>query len=183
MQRRSVAPYAIVIVGIVIACALMGLCVLQLIQSRHDALEHAGEASRNIGILAERDIERNFELYDLSLQAVIRGLHLPGVMTAPPAVRRAAMFDHAMTAEYLGSMLVFDAEGNIVFDSANDPPRKGNFSDRKYFTVHRDNANVGLYISDPFASRLRGGTLSLALSRRISNPDGSFKYLQADAFR
>ncbi|CAJ0819177.1 hypothetical protein LMG19087_03679 [Ralstonia wenshanensis] len=174
MNRRTLAPYSIVVIGIVIACALMGLCLLQLFQSRNDSLERARETSRNVGLLAERDIERNFELYDLSLLAVIHNLHLPNVMSAPLALRQAVLFDHAMTAEYLGSMLVLDAGGNIILDSANDVPRQGNFADRKYFTVHRDNPNVGLYVSDPFSSRLRGGAPSIALTRRISNPDGSF---------
>ncbi|EDT40266.1 sensor domain-containing diguanylate cyclase [Burkholderia ambifaria] len=174
MQSRPAAPYTIVVVGIVIACALMGLCVLQLFQSRNDARERASETSRNLGLIAERDIERNFELYDLSLQAVINGLNRPDVMNAPVSLRRAVLFDNAMTAEFLGSMLVLDAAGNIVLDSANDVPRRGNFADRKYFTVHRDNPDAGLFISDPFTSRLRGGALSIGLTRRISNPDGSF---------
>ncbi|WP_321942482.1 sensor domain-containing diguanylate cyclase [Burkholderia cenocepacia] len=174
MQHRTAAPYFVVAVGIVIACALMGLCVLQLFQSRHDALERASETSRNLGLMAERDIERNLELYDLSLQALIHGLQRPDVMAAAPALRREALFDHAMTAQFIGSQLVLDADGNIILDSANDVPRKGNFADRRYFTIHRDNPNVGLYVSDPFVSRLRAGMLSIALSRRISNPDGSF---------
>lgn len=174
MNRRTLAPYLIIVIGIVVACALMGLCVLQLLQSREDALERARETSRNVGLLAERDIERNFELYDLSLQAVIHSLQLPQLVSASPALRRAVLFDHAMTAQYLGSMLVLDANGDIILDSAYDVPRKGNFADRQYFKVHRDNPNAGLYISEPFASRLRGGAPSIALSRRISNPDGSF---------
>ncbi|WP_175916034.1 MULTISPECIES: sensor domain-containing diguanylate cyclase [unclassified Burkholderia] len=174
MQFRSAAPQTIVVIGIVIACALMGLCVLQLFQSRNDALERASETSRNLGLIAERDIERNFELYDLSLQAVIAGLQRHDVMAAPAGLRRAVLFDNAMTAQFLGSMLVLDAGGNIVLDSANDVPRHGNFADRKYFTVHRDNPDAGLYVSDPFTSRLRGGSPSIGLTRRISNPDGSF---------
>lgn len=45
----------------------MGLRVLQLLQSRDDALERARGPSRNLGQIAER----NFELYDLSLPAVV----------------------------------------------------------------------------------------------------------------
>lgn len=174
MQSRSTTAYYVVAIGTIIACALMGLCVLQLLQSRHDALDRARETSRNLGLMAERDIERNVELYDLSLQAVLHGLQRTDVMNSSASLRRAVLFDHAMTAQFLGAMLVLDAGGNIILDSANDVPRQGNFSNRKYFTVHRDNPNVGLYVSDPFASRLRGGMLSIALSRRISNPDGSF---------
>ncbi|WP_241171654.1 sensor domain-containing diguanylate cyclase [Burkholderia multivorans] len=143
-------------------------------QSRQDALDRARETSRNLALVAERGITRNVELYNLSLEAVLQGLRRPNVMAASPALRRGVLFDHAMTAQYLGSMLVLDAQGNIVLDSQNDVPRHGNFSDRKYFTVHRVRADVGLYVSDPFASRLRGGTPSIVLSRRVSNPDGSF---------
>ncbi|RQT97035.1 GGDEF domain-containing protein [Burkholderia cenocepacia] len=174
MQPRSSAPHYVVAIGVIIACALMGLCILQLFQSRNDALERARETSHNLALVAERDIARNFELYNLSLEAVIQGLRRPDVMAASPALRRGVLFDHAMTAQYLGSMLVLDAQGNIVLDSQNDVPRQGNFADRKYFTVHRDRDDVGLYVSDPFESRLRGGTPSIALTRRISNPDGSF---------
>ncbi|WP_176046477.1 sensor domain-containing diguanylate cyclase [Burkholderia sp. BCC1644] len=174
MQQRSAAPLYVVLVGVAIACVLMGLCTLQLLQSRDDALDRARETSRNLGLMAERDIERNFELYDLSLQAVIQGLQRPDVMAAAPSLRNGVLFDHAMTAEFLGSMLVLDRDGNIQLDSANDVPRKGNFADRKYFTIHRDNPNIGLYVSDPFESRLRRGMPSIALTRRISRPDGSF---------
>ncbi|WP_175812177.1 sensor domain-containing diguanylate cyclase [Burkholderia contaminans] len=174
MHRRTAAPYLIVAIGVVVACALMGLCVLQLFQSRDDARERASETSRNLGLVAERDIERNFEIYDLSLIALINGLQRPDVMAAAPALRRDVLFEHSMNAPFIGSQLVLDANGDILLDSTQDVPRHGNFADRKYFTVHRDDPNVGLYVSAPFASHLRGGTSSIALSRRISNPDGSF---------
>ena len=71
-------------------------------------------------------------------------------------------------------MLVIDAKGNLVIDSATEAPRKINFADRKYFRVPRDNPNVGLYVSGPYRSRLREGLRIVVLSRRISRPDGSF---------
>lgn len=74
----------------------------------------------------------------------------------------------------IGSVLVLDAAGNIILDSASDEPRNSNFADRKYFTIQRDRPDVGLYVSDPYASRLRGGPPLIALSRRLSNADGSF---------
>ncbi|RKF35907.1 diguanylate cyclase [Paraburkholderia fungorum] len=167
-------PHAIILGGIFTALVMVSLCATVLYQGRMDAMDRARETSRNLALIAERDIERNFELYALSLQAVVDGMRDPAVLSLPPGLRRQVLFDRAATAKYLGSMLVLNASGNIVVDSAGDVPRQGNFSDRKYFTVQRDNPNVGLYISDPFASRLRNGTLSIALSRRLSHPDGSF---------
>ncbi|MBN3754840.1 diguanylate cyclase [Paraburkholderia sp. Tr-20389] len=153
---------------------MLGICGVILFQARVDALNRARETSHNLALLAERDIERNFELYDLSMQAVVEGLRDPEVRGSSAHLQRLALFDRAATARYLTAMLVIDASGQIILDAANDTPRSGNFSDRPYFIVQRDNPNVGLYVSDPYVSRLRNGALSIALSRRISNPDGSF---------
>lgn len=168
------APSAIVAAGAFIALFMVSICAYVLYQGRLDAMARATETSRNLALIAERDIERNFELYALSLQAVVDGVNDPEVMAATPRVRNQALFDQAATATYLGSMFVMDAKGGIVLDSANTVPRKGNFSDRDYFKVHRDDPRVGLYVSDPYFSRLRDNSPSIALSRRISRPDGSF---------
>ena len=175
IKRKLVASSLLIAgSGAFIAIVMVGLCGMVLYQSREDALNHTRESLRDIALIAERDIERNFELYELSLQAVVDGLKDPEVMSLSPRLRREVLFDRAASAKYLGSMLVLDAKGNIILDSGSDKPRQANFADREYFTVQRDNPAIGMYLSDPYTSRLRGGTPSIALSRRISNPDGSF---------
>lgn len=174
LRFNLLTPPAIIVGALVVACFMVALCGAVLFQSRADALARATETSRNIALIAERDIERNFELYALSLQAVIDGVRDPDVMALPPRLRREALFDRAASASYLGSILVLDATGQVMLDSLGDTPPDANFADRKYFTVQRDNPNAGLFVSDPYRSRLRGGSPSIALSRRISNPDGSF---------
>lgn len=167
-------PGAIVAGALFIAAFMMGLCGVVVYQARADALDHARDTARNIALIAERDIERNFELYGLSLQAVIEGIHNPEIMGASPTLRDAALFDRAATASYLGSILVLDETGHVKLDSLTDKPVTMSFADRRYFTVHRDRPDVGLFVSDPYRSRLRAGSPSIALSRRISKPDGSF---------
>ncbi|MGF6812818.1 diguanylate cyclase (GGDEF)-like protein [Paraburkholderia sp. Clong3] len=174
LLRWLMGPHALFWGGLVIAVVMVSLCVTSLYQSRKDALDRARETSRNLTLIAERDIERNFELYALSLQAVVDGLGNQKVMALPPDLRGQLLFDRAATAKNLGSMLVLDASGNVIIDAGNDTPRKGNFADRDYFKVQRDNPNAGLYVSAPFRSRLRNGSPSIALSRRVSHPDGSF---------
>ncbi|SPB17227.1 diguanylate cyclase [Caballeronia novacaledonica] len=173
-RARTSAPNVIVLCGTLIALVMMGLCALVLYQGRVDALDRARDTSRNLALLAERDIERNFELYELSLQAVVEGVQRDDVVNLPPHLRNDVLFDRAATARDLGSILVLDESGKIVIDSASVTPREGNFSDRRYFTIQRDNPSTGLYLSSPYASRLRGGAPSIALSRRLSHPDGSF---------
>ncbi len=125
---------------------MVSLCAASLYQSRQDALDRARETSRNVALIAERDIERNFELYGLSLQSVVDGLGNLDVMALPPRLRNQILFDGATAAKNLGSMLVFDASGKIIIDAGNDAPRTGNFADRDYFVVQRDNPNAGLYV-------------------------------------
>ena len=174
--------------GVVIALMMVAICAVVLYQSRVDATERATDGLRNIAAMAEHDIERNFELYALSLQAAVDGVNDHEVMAASGRLRNIALFDRAATASYLGSMLVLDANGNIVFDAAGEVPRVANFADREYFRVHQQRSNVGLYVGHPYASRLRNGSLSIPLSRRISHTDGSFAgvvllAIQLDYFR
>lgn len=174
--------------GVVIALMMVAICAVVLYQSRVDATERATDGLRNIAAMAEHDIERNFELYALSLQAAVDGVNDHEVMAASGRLRNIALFDRAATASYLGSMLVLDAKGNIVFDAAGEVPRVANFADREYFRVHQQRSDVGLYVGHPYASRLRNGSLSIPLSRRISHTDGSFAgvvllAIQLDYFR
>jgi diguanylate cyclase (GGDEF)-like protein len=175
-------PNAIVVGGVVAALTLVLLCAVALYQSRMDALDHAQESSHSIALAAQRDIERNFEIYALSLHAVADGMAQPDVMALPPHLRRMVLFDRAATADYQGGMYVLDASGNIVVDSESDVPRKGNFADRRWFTVQRDHADAGLFISDPYVARMGGG-LRMALSLRLSHPDGSFAGVAVMAIR
>ncbi|WP_038710393.1 sensor domain-containing diguanylate cyclase [Burkholderia sp. lig30] len=168
------SPRGVLVSGLVLLLFSWGLCASVLIESRHDAYDHAVENARNVMLLIERDIARNIELYDLSVQSVVDGISDPQVMSLPPSIRNRVLFDRAASGKYLGSIFVMDPQGNIVLDSGAAPPRQGNFAFRDYFAVHRDGKVRGLYISKPYASRLLHGALTIALSRRITRPDGSF---------
>ncbi|WP_233799580.1 sensor domain-containing diguanylate cyclase [Paraburkholderia sp. HP33-1] len=168
-MRRDGVIYA----GCGVVLAMLALCGYSLYQSREDAIARALDSSRDVATITERDIARNFELYAASLQAVADGLGRPGVLDSPQ-LRREILFDRAATGQYAGAIVVIDALGNVVMNSENGVPRAGNFSDRPYFKIHRENPDFGLDVSAPYSSRLRPGSRSIALSRRLSRPDGSF---------
>lgn len=167
-------PNIVIAISIVLASAILAIAIWLLAQMHEDALRRAQDSVFNVSLLVERDVSRNLEIYDLSLRAVIDGLKQPGVLNLPPKIRQMVLFDGSSSAKDLGSILVVDAAGNIVFDSQASPPRRINLADRDYFQVQRDSPNVGLYISHPFTPRVSSNNVSIALSRRISQPDGSF---------
>ena len=172
-QRAASAP-VVVAAGSLFALLMVALCAWSLLEGRQDAMRFSSESQQNIAMVVERDVQRNFELYNLSLDAVVDGMQQPEVMALPPSLRQQVLFDRAATAQYLGSMLVLNSAGDITIDSERVTPRAGNFADRHYFAIQRDNPHAGLFISDPFDSRLRDGAPSIALTRRISQPDGAF---------
>jgi diguanylate cyclase (GGDEF)-like protein len=167
-------PNIVIAISIVLASAILAIAVWVLAQMRDDALRRAQDSVFNVSLLVERDVSRNLEIYDLSLRAVLDGLKQPGVLALTPAIRQMVLFDGSASAKDLGSMFVLDAAGNIVFDSQAVPPRRINLARRDYFQVHRDSPNVGLYVSHPFTPTTNTEDESIALSRRISLPDGSF---------
>jgi diguanylate cyclase (GGDEF)-like protein len=166
--------------GLVLATGLglAAICLVFAAVLYDDYLEVRARAilqASNIAALADQDIARNIELYNLSIQAVIDGVSDPDVMRQPAAIRQAILFDRSATARGMGSLLVLDETGTIIIDSASRESRSGNFADRDYFLVHKtERTDSGLYISHPYQSRLRQGDWSIALSRRLAHQDGSF---------
>ncbi len=173
--RTGPSARGLTLFGLLVAlCTLLAGTVV-LLDARQDAWRQAEQASANLVLALERDISRTVAAYDLSIQGTADALRLPGLDEVSPELRQAAVFDRAATADYLGSMLVLDAQGTIVADSTAPVPHPLNLADRDYFQVHRDRADAGLFVSRPFRSRLRGGDPSIALSRRLSAADGRFE--------
>ncbi|CAG4891675.1 sensor domain-containing diguanylate cyclase [Paraburkholderia saeva] len=176
-------PNAVIAISLGLATVIFALSLWVLVEMRKDALRRAQESAFNVSLLVERDTARNLEVYDLSLRSVIEGLQQPGIMQLPPAIRRMVLFDGSASAKDLGSMIVIDETGKVILDSQASPPRDMNLADRDYFRVHRDSPDVGLYISHPYSPRYSHDTQSIALSRRISKPDGSFAGVVAGTMR
>jgi two-component system sensor histidine kinase/response regulator len=166
MRRLFIGAAAVVLGGV-------ALMAWTSIDERRATWDHAIETQQNIRSALAQDVQRTIETYDLSLRAVVDGLKLPGIWTIDPKMRRSVLFDGAATAHDLGGLLMLDQTGKIVIDSGNDKQRPGNYSDRDYFRVHREQADIGLYISAPNKGRF-SGEWSIFLSRRVDRPDGSF---------
>jgi PAS domain S-box-containing protein len=176
--RRDKAPQATPSITLLVAGAagvLVSVVLLSawlLWDARRIALQDAAQSSANLVATVEHDITHTFELYDLSLQAVVDGLKLPGIDAVDPAIRNEVLFDRAATARYLGALQVVDETGKVTMDSRQATPPNENFADRQFFRVLRDHPALGPYIGAPF--KAPSGVWSLSVSRRLNHPDGSF---------
>ena len=156
-----------------IMLGVMALMIWTLSDERSRAWNRAVETSQNLDAALAHDIERNVEVYDLSLRAVVEGLKLKDIWRVSPEIRRSALFDGAASAQDLGGILVVDSAGTVIMDSrsANPPPRS--FAKADFFKALRDDPTIGLFIGVPFRNS-HDGDWMIGLSRRRTNADGSF---------
>lgn len=177
MTRRGISRNPMLWIWILAGLAAGGfalLCGLVVLDGKRDAERQADMAAGNMTQTIEQDIARTFELLDLSLQGVIRGLQEPEFSALRGEARQLALFDYEANATYLNAILVLDETGAIVEDSQSLVPPKLNFADSDFFRIQRDHDDVGMFLSQPLKSPWQEGEWMIALSRRISKPDGSF---------
>lgn len=172
--RRIRSRLSLNVIASVIAIGIFALSLNMLWESRQDTWREAEQSSRNLLTAVIRDIGGNIRLYDLFLQGVINRLATEGFQELPQQIQHQILFDYAAATGYMRPILILNAAGDIVADASSVMPRAGNFADRDYFKVHKEHADVGLHVSRPYRNRLRDGEWSIAISRRISDPNGQF---------
>ncbi|RXG84234.1 sensor domain-containing diguanylate cyclase [Bradyrhizobium vignae] len=180
-KPRTVPAKRLVALGVGLILGFSGICAAILWEMARKDLEHAKEAATNLVASIASEIDRNIELYDLSLQAAADGVKLPEINRVSPELRQVVLFDRAATAKDLGSILVLDAAGNVRLDSRTLTLRPANFADRDFFQVHQTRSDAGLYISAPWVTF--DGEYLISLSRRIRGRDGSFDGVVAGSMR
>jgi diguanylate cyclase (GGDEF)-like protein len=161
-----------ILVALVILVAVRFFSFNNVVDDRNEQRQSSLQSINNISILVEQDIERSFESYDRSLAALAS--KVANRDQEESERRQPFVFDPPLNREGWESQVILDETGSIILDSEAIVPRPGNLADREYFRVHKDSADVGLYISQPLRSRLRNGEWMIALSRRINHPDGRF---------
>lgn len=164
---RVVAP---VIAVVLCFCVI---CIDVLNEAGRAAWDRSGDNSASLVAAIESDIIRNVEALNLSLQGAVDTLKRPDIDRIDPELRQLALFDHSATAERFGAILVLDKKGRLRFDSRNTTSRPLDLSDRDYFKAHQKERAPILYVGQPQASRSTGAFI-VGISRRLSNPDGSF---------
>ncbi|MGM3276689.1 diguanylate cyclase [Ralstonia sp. 24A2] len=166
-------PFFVGALGTLLTLVVLSISVLTLWADRETAIEHAHETSKNVAAVLASHVSRTVDSADQSLQMLIAEIDKPGIRNLDPEVRHDLLFSQTASAQHLTGMGITDDKGQLV-DGCCSPTHHWNFSDRDYFIVHRDHANVGLYVSAVYQARSRAGVEAIALSRRMNRRDGTF---------
>jgi signal transduction histidine kinase/CheY-like chemotaxis protein len=158
------------VVFVVATCAAVWLSALfDTLQDRDATLLMAERQHDNVaGALAEQ-AARALQATDLILQqAALLDPDASRAVNArdaiPDLLRR-----HMSGVPQVRNLFLFDPVRQLHLSSAPAGSANADLSDRSYFTAHREQPNLGLYVSEPFISRVTGDP-TFVLSRRLSGP-------------
>ncbi|MBM3489373.1 MAG: hypothetical protein FJX68_02825 [Alphaproteobacteria bacterium] len=165
---------ALLAAGVALMLAIGGIATLVIALLRQDALEYAHNHLDAVAELHARHAARAIQAVDLALEAAAERAETLGLSDA---ARRREMHGilrkRASEAPQIRALLIIDAQGRAIVDSAAEPPRRLQVDDRDYFLAQRDHADGGLFIGSPVRSRLNNLWL-IGMSRRIEASDGRF---------
>lgn len=171
---RSLSSRQYILLALVLSAGIGALFVRAILTIRDSQWNYAVQTNSTLAHTLEQNIGRTIDGFAHSLDGIVTGLARPDVRALPQSLARTLLFDSSLRTKGLGSVVVVDAQGNIVMDSASEVARTGNLADRDYFKVHQQGSVQGLYIAQPIRARLAGGVLSLPLSRAYFDEQGRF---------
>ncbi|RMT80631.1 sensor domain-containing diguanylate cyclase [Pseudomonas viridiflava] len=163
--------------------SILAIVASLLVRERTDTALSAARTASNMVQLIDADVMRNAELYDSSLQGMIKAWQRPDLKGLSPELRQLVLFDRSTAAPYKGDLVLLDNGGGIVADSLSVMPRNDNFSDRSYFKEHANDPSLELHVSAPYKTRWGYKDWCISFSRRLSGPNGEFRGIASAAMR
>ncbi|QRM30403.1 EAL domain-containing protein [Microvirga sp. VF16] len=162
------------VLNVLVLAAFFNLfCVALIFDERQNALIQAKGSSGNIVAAVGRDISRNIEIIDLTIQKIIDRIKQPDFARQGSDLQRQLLFDQVATARYFAAIAVADQTGKLTYHSRLTDLNVINVATNQYFMAHRDHPDTGLYVSLPIKSPVGLGW-AIVFSRQLSHLDGSF---------
>lgn len=173
MKRSVLGPVVALSIGLLVILSLSVALLVFLADEHKDIGSHAHDDADRLALVVERQISRNVDLIDLSIEAVVDGVEQPAVMRLPVALRDQALFSRAVAARYIRNVSVFDSNGTLVANSLDlgqklDPPF------RRAFLAARQRSDANrLLVGSPYFAGDRITRLA-TFSRSVWTADGRF---------
>ncbi len=160
--------------GLSFIVALVAAIGYEVWRERDRAHHDARRAAEHLARTLEQHAARTLEAVDLSLRMVVLTYQSQLARGAlDEAALHQLMLRRAEESEPIRALLVLNADGKSVVDSAALPARPLDAGDRLYFRVHYEHPRLGLFIGPPVRSRITG-QWAISVSRRVEASDGSF---------
>ena len=162
----------VVLFGVLVLLAFAGASAYDVWHSyRHTVTATNREISNVANALAEQTAW-TWQAVDLLLLDTARW-YRDDAQKIPEDDRDSALAARTAGARQVRMVTITDAQGIQHYRSQGSSPPDLDVSDRPYFIAQRDNANVGLFMSEPLVTRSTGRN-AVVLSRRLEDIHGQF---------
>jgi diguanylate cyclase (GGDEF)-like protein/PAS domain S-box-containing protein len=179
---RQFFSHRLIWLALLVSVGIGLLFARTILTMRDDSWDYASRTNANLAATLEHSIGGTLRSLDESVKGVVAGLERPEVMALPPHIRNGVLFDSSLQVPGAGAVLVTDAQGEVLFDSANPTPARVNLADRDYFQAFVRSDDKGLFLGRPVRSRVTGAYI-LPLTRPYHHSDGSLAGVVVGALR
>lgn len=158
--------------------ALAFLCaVSMLVEDAHDRIATAAQDDvQQLALSLEREVSRNIDLIDLSIQAAADGVEQPAIRALTPVLREQLLFSRGAAARYIRNLSIYDRDGRRIADSldSRSTARTGTGDpSHALFDGSRTAADHALFIGQPYLAP-DGTTRLVTFARNLRTPQGAF---------
>lgn len=168
-SRRPILIVAL----IALACAVfIGVETSRLIDLRRAALADGEKETRNLTESLTQQADLTFQIADTILIAAVDRLERRPLVENELNDLQAWLVEEGRNSSQFISFLVIGNTGNFLAGTANQGG-PAYFSDREYFSYHKNFAGRTVHIGKPFKRRTNGEWM-IPVSRRFDLSDGSF---------
>jgi len=182
VPRQKTSPAPSILLGVVLLnLFVIGLAANAVHSSWRNNVERARTATENMAMVLERGIADIFDNTDLALKN-LSDEYAESLRTRQYSDARwnATLRRQGAYLPILRRTRGIDAQGIARYGLEKGEPQNVNLADRDYFSIHRDNPNAGLLISQPVMTRITR-TWSVTVTRRLNDANGNFSGIVAIA--
>ena len=165
----GMVAFALLVIG-----TFIGFMAVDLARMRADAIRTSQRNTEGFALTLAENLSQTVAAIDQVLQAFVPRLNgaVDRSFPAMDKVRNDLMATILAIPE-VQVFAAFDGDGERFLNLTGWPhAHSSDGASKDYFVAHRDNPNLGLSVSKVFQSA--SGFRIISLSRRLSNPDGSF---------
>lgn len=152
---------------------MAGLVAWDRWQTRDDKLNDAGVNTANMARALAQHAEATIRSTDNILAALVESVEESGLENLNIPRIHLFLMRRVAEEEIVRALFVIDEHGQTVVNSQPELIEGVNYSDRIYFSHHREYADRGPFIGPPVLSRTTGDWI-ITVSRRLEHANGSF---------
>ena len=168
--NRHIAPSVIVILfALVMSACVLGVVIWKALDAKATTLERGQTSTQNLAHSLIEHAAHTIQSADISMSGIVEFLKYS---TPQPQRFNQYLSNIVEALPQIREMGVIGPDGSWLYSSLPETPRHNN-ADRDYFIYHRDTVGPAMRINAPLNSRLTGRS-TIILSKRLSQPDGSF---------